>query len=60
MTKKDREKELELVTQKKEKKLLRGGPMEICDPGSTRRQKNCKNKKTITSIPMLKCFYTKL
>ena len=32
--------------------------MEICDPGSTRRQKNCKNKKTLTSIPMLKCFYT--
>ena len=34
--------------------------MEIWDPGSTRRQKNCKKtkKKTLTSVPMLKCFYT--
>ena len=57
MTKKDREKELELVTQKKRKKTPQRWA-QLCDPGSTRRQKNCKNKKTLTSVPMLKCFYT--
>ena len=58
MTKRDREKELELVNQRREKKLGSGGPLEICDPESTMGQKNCKNKKTIKNIPMLKCFYT--
>ena len=59
LTKKDRERELELVAEKKKKKLFGGGSVEICDTGPTRGQKVAKNKKThISAISNLKCMYT--
>ena len=57
MTKRDREKELELVNQRREKNLAVVGPWKYVIRGPP-GQKNCKNKKTIKNIPMLKCFYT--
>ena len=58
MTKKHREKELELVNQKKEKNSSEVGPWKYVIRGPPGDRKICKNKKTLTSIPMLKCFYT--
>ena len=59
LTKKDRERELELVAERNQKKLFGGGSVEICDTGPTRGQKVAKNKKThISAISNLKCMYT--
>ena len=59
LTKKDRERELELVAERNHKKLFGGGSVEICDTGPTRGQKVAKNKKThISAISNLKCMYT--
>ena len=59
LTKKDREREFELVAERNQKKISRGGSVEICDTGPTRGQKIAKNKKTsINRISKLKCMYT--
>ena len=57
-TKRDREKELELVNQRREKNLAVVGPWKYVIRSPPRDRKIVKMKKALKNIPILKCLYT--